>query len=291
MRNSFIGSIVIPMLMMGFSLQASAQTYGTPGYAPGAWKPDELPKDLAKPKPYDAHSLTGVWVILTGKDAGPEKHSLTNLPHGVLVDPTKAPFQPPAMTPEGQAKYDAAKPQYGPRGVAPGLGNDPVSTCDPLGYPHVLWAANQRPFEILMLSDRVVEHFQYHDTWRTIWTDGRSLPKDPDPAWYGYSVGKWDGNTFVVESNGYDDRTWIDHFASPHSDQMHLEERYRRVDAESLELTMTLTDPKTYLKPWVSDKFTFKNPKQAIYEEICAPSEESLFNDRIRDAAIGKAKP
>jgi len=127
--------------------------------------------------------------------------------------------------------------------------------------------------------------------WRTIWTDGRELPKNPDPAWNGYSVGKWEGDTFVVESNGYDDRTWIDHFGNPHSDQMRLEERYKRVDANTLELNMTLTDPKTYTKPWVGDKITFVSKTVALYEEICAPSEEGHFNDTIRDPAVGKANP
>jgi hypothetical protein len=72
---------------------------------------------------------------------------------------------------------------------------------------------------------------------------------------------------------------------------MHLEERYRRLDADTLELVMTLTDPKAYAKPWVGDKITFVRARAAIFEEICAPSEEKHFNDRIRDAAVGKAKP
>jgi hypothetical protein len=132
---------------------------------------------------------------------------------------------------------------------------------------------------------------QYHDLWRTIWTDGRQLPKNPDPAWNGYSVGRWEGDTFVVESNGYDDRTWLDHFGNPHSDQMHLVERYKRVNIDTLELDMTLTDPKTYTAPWVGDKITFVQVKVAIFEEICAPSEEGHFNHIIRDPAVGKAKP
>src|ERR1051326_2938042 len=100
----------------------------------------------------------------------------------------------------------------------------------------------KRPFELIQTQDRVLQHMQFHDVWRTIWTDGRELPKNPDPAWWGYSVGKWEGDTFVVESIGYDDRTWLDHFGSPHSDEMRLEERYRRIDPDHLELTMTLTD-------------------------------------------------
>ncbi len=267
-----------------------AQTYGTKGYAPGAWKPEELPPELSKPKPFNAHDLSGVWSMPT---KGFEKHSLTSKPLALEHVPNemKQTSVPPPMTAWGKARLEETKVSYGPRSVPPGTGNDPVSTCEPLGYPRDLWEANLRPFEFVIASDRVLEHMQYHDIWRTIWTDGRALPKDPDPAWYGYSIGKWEGDTLVIDSTGYDDRTWLDHFGNPHSDQMRLQERWRRVDPDTLEVTMTLTDPKAYTEPWVSDKITFVRAKAAIFEEICAPSEENRFNDRVRDAAVGKSKP
>ena len=283
-------SALVFLAALALAGPAFAQTYGTKGYAPGAWKPDELPKAVSNAKAFDPHDLSGVWSMPT---KGFEKHSLTSKPLALEHVPgeMKQTSIPPPMTAYGKAKLDATKVSYGPRSVPPGTGNDPVSTCDPLGYPRALWEANLRPFEFVMARDRVLQHMQYHDIWRTIWTDGRALPKNPDPAWYGYSVGRWEGDTFVVDSNGYDERTWIDHFGNPHSDQMRLEERFHRVDADTLEVNMVLTDPKTYTKPWVSDLITFVNPKTAIFEEICAPSEENLFNDRIRDAAVGKSKP
>jgi hypothetical protein len=290
MSNRILNAAVVLLASLALAGPAFAQTYGTKGYAPGAWKPEELPKALSGTKPFDPHDLSGVWSMPT---KGFEKHSLTSKPVAIEHVPTemKQTSVPPPMTPWGKAKLDATKVSYGPRSVPPGTGNDPVSTCDPLGYPRALWEANLRPFEFVMVRDRVLQHMQYHDIWRTIWTDGRALPKNPDPAWYGYSVGRWEGDTFVVDSNGYDERTWIDHFGNPHSEQMRLEERFRRRDADTLEVNMVLTDPKTYTKPWVSDLITFVNPKAAIFEEICAPSEENLFNDRIRDAAVGKSKP
>ena len=109
--------------------------------------------------------------------------------------------------------------------------------------------------------------------------------------WLGYSAGKWDGDTFVVDSTGFDDRTWLDHFGNPHSDQMHLQERYHRVDRDTLELTMTLTDPKVYTKPWVSEKKIFRLvPKGEVKEMFCVPSEEQSFNARIRNPAGGVKK-
>jgi hypothetical protein len=94
---------------------------------------------------------------------------------------------------------------------------------------------------------------QWHHHFRVVWTDGRSLPKtdDLEPKWNGYSVGHWDGDTFVVESIGFDLRIWLDHNGYPHTENMRLEERYRRVDANTLELQMTITDPVT--KPFKSD--------------------------------------
>jgi hypothetical protein len=284
--------LVIPLLFSGAVL---AQNYGTPGYSPGAWKPEELPKPQATPhKAFNPHDLSAVWSTPT-RPGYFERHSLNDkwldIKDKTVPDQMKSQTYPPPMTPWGQAKFDATRPSYGPRSVPPGEGNDAVSTCEPMGYPRDLWEANLRPFEIIQTSDRVLVHMQYHDVWRTIWTDGRTLPKSPDPAWYGYSVGHWDGDTFVIESTGYDDRTWLDHFGSPHSDQMVLVERFKRLDSDHLQLDMTLTDPKTYTAPWVAAPIIFDRMKVAIFEEICAPSEESHFNERIRDPAVGTAKP
>ena len=100
---------------------------------------------------------------------------------------------------------------------------------------------------------------------------------------------EWDGDTFVIDTVGFIDNTWVDHFGDPHSDEMKLQERYRRVDQNNMELTVTLTDPKIYTKPWVGDKKTFRlEPKTVLAENFCVPSEEELFNKRMRDPAGGK---
>jgi len=144
------------------------------------------------------------------------------------------------------------------------------------------------PMEMVQTPRRVLQFFEWAHSWREIWTDGRDLPKDPEPRWMGYSVGKWEGDTFVVDSTGFDERTWLDHFGTPHSDQMRLQERYKRLDRDNLELTMTLTDPMTFTKPWVSEKKIFKlDPKAEIQELFCVPSEEEAFNKKVRDPAGG----
>ncbi len=93
--------------------------------------------------------------------------------------------------------------------------------------------------------------FEYDHTVRRIYTDGRPLPKDPDPLWLGYSVGRWEGNTtFVVDTVGFNENTWLDRLGVPHSDQLHVTERFHRVDGDHLQLDVTMQDPKALAKPW-----------------------------------------
>jgi hypothetical protein len=154
-----------------------------------------------------------------------------------------------------------------------------------------------------VLPDRILQHFQWGYGLRTIWMDGRALPKPIEvdiPRWWGYAVGRWDGNTLVVTSTGYDERTWIDHFGYPHSDEMVLEERYTRINYDTLELTMTLTDPKYYTKPWVAQTkrmhliprdFIKSSNWSGLLEDLCAPVDEvDTFNRLIRDPA-GTGQP
>ena len=87
-------------------------------------------------------------------------------------------------------------------------------------------------------------------TYRQIFMDGRTLEQDPNPTWMGYSVGRWDGDMLVVESNGFNERTWLDYDGHPHTDRLRITERYRRPDFGHMELKMTLDDPGVYAKPW-----------------------------------------
>ena len=107
----------------------------------------------------------------------------------------------------------------------------------------------------MKLPDEFVEFFERDHVWRDLWTDGRKLPgPDAKPRWYGYATAHWDGDTLVVESSGYDERAWVDPYGSIHSDQMRMEERYRRLDHDNLEFSMTLTDPKAYEGVWGGKK-------------------------------------
>lgn len=198
----------------------------------------------------------------------------------------------PAMTPWGLEQFHAHKNQ-GDYPVAES--NDPAKSCDPLGFPrNVLFMV--RGIAFTQMPGRTIEMFQYNRLWREIWTDGRELPKDiggnapnsPDPRWYAYSVGHWEGdNVFVVNSVGSDERTWLDNAGHPHSLDLRVEERYTRVDHNNLELTVTIDDPKTYTKPFVitTEKYRWI-PQQDFEEQLCVPSEEGAYLKIIGDPAF-----
>jgi len=220
--------------------------------------------------PFDAHDLSGIWL---GRN------------QVMALSP-----QPPPRTAWGEAKFNSYKPSYGPRAIPPALVNDPQGNCDPLGIPRLLMFENNPwDFEIIQTPDRMLQMFDRHHVFRQIWADRQELPKDPDPRWMGYSAGKWEGDTFVIQSVGFDERSWLDHFGNPHSSEMRLEERYRRVNHDTIELVLTIDDPKTYTKPWVSDKkiLTLQPIKEFTDELFCVPSEEQAFNRRVRDPAGG----
>src|SRR4029077_1331577 len=134
--------------------------------------------------------------------------------------------------------------------------NDPVDYCDPAGMPRSD-LFELRTLEILQKADQVIILNQNNDAWRLIWTDGRPLPEDAAPRWNGYAVGKWaDDYTFVANYIGMDPRTWLDNVGRPHTDALKVEERWHRVNSDTLELSVTIDDPKFYAQPWKAlDRF------------------------------------
>ena len=192
----------------------------------------------------------------------------------------------PEMTALGKEKYAANKPGLGRRGVP--LGNDPLMICDPLGYPRSF--TYNYGMEFIEQPGRVLQFFEYDHVWRTIYTDGRKLPTGVDPRWYGYAVGRWEGDTFVIESAGFDDRTWIDADGHPHSDQMRLVERYRRTGPDTMSASMTINDPLMYTAPWVTETTLRLNPAAEFGEQFCSPSEEAAYKELMRDPAGGAAR-
>ncbi len=239
----------------------------------------------AEPTDFNPGDFSGDWdrvtSIVTYSNVPGSSRAPNNRPMEDVGPVAEAPF-----TAEGLALIEANDPGYGPRRQM--VRNDPLGRCEPMGIPRNLTAEVLVPhntLEIVQLPDRIIQFFEYRHDWREIWMDGRELPDLDiyDFKWNGYSIGHMDGDTLVVESVGFDDRSWLDKYGYPHSDQMHLIERYRRIDADTLELTMTLTDPVVYTEPWESDVkiYNLNREKRAGWDEqiYCVPAEEMLFQD------------
>ena len=225
---------------------------------------EALPSDAD----FDRHDLSGIW-------------TQTKLDHS-LGTPV------PPLTPAGIAAMNG-RIQDRP-GV---IGNAPWYTCNPMGFPRLM--NDDEPMEFIITRDRILQVFQWEHRIRYLWTDGRTLPSGENlenlgPAWYGHSVGKWEGNKLIVNTVGLEERAWLDNAAHPKSFHARIEETWERVDSNTLENQLTLYDPEYYTAPWVSAKpqvFKLQLPidRSIIGEEFCVPSEEEFFNENIRNLA------
>src|SRR5216117_3880515 len=117
---------------------------------------------------------------------------------------------------------------------------------------------------------------QENNIFRQIFLDGRPLPKDPDPRWMGYSVGRWEGDALVVESSGFREGGWLDRMGHPHSSDLHLIERFRRLDVGHLEIDVTIEDPKAYGKRFTYTLQQTLIPDQDLYEYFCTENEKDV---------------
>jgi hypothetical protein len=230
----------------------------------------------------------------TTKDAGPAPRRDISGHWLGPVSPRKEP--PPPMTALGQQLFDATKPLQGPRAVPIAATNDPLVTCNPEGFPRSA-LFETRGFAFEHVPRRTLQLLQYQRIWREIWTDGRPLPtnvggssKDArDPRYYGYSVGKWaDDYTFVVTTTGFNEDAWADERGDPRSMDAKVEERYRRIDHDHLEVSVTIDDPKIYTKPYFVMKQVYTwAPSQEFEEQLCIPSEALEYRETFRPAATG----
>ncbi len=153
-----------------------------------------------------------------------------------------------------------------------------------MGFPRLI-TYELRPVQIVHTPNQVLMLYMFEKRWRVIWTDGRELPEDPDPRWYGYSVGRWeDDTTFVVDTVGMTDRTWLDNSGNPHSVDLRVEERYRRVSQNRLELTVRFDDPQVYTKPWLARNslpLKLMSPDTDLMEMIPSASEAQAYREFI----------
>jgi len=196
--------------------------------------------DLAAPAPRTADGkpdLSGIWQLEArcpsegcgDYAAGPEFLNFGAKLSGGL------PYQPWAAELVKQRSADLGR-------------DDPVAFCRPAGALRLL--TFPPPRKILQLPGLVVILSERDVTFRQVFTDGRPLPKDPEPSFNGYSSGKWEGDTLVVDTNGFRDGIWLDRNGSPMTDAANVTERFRRVNYGRLEIEVRVDDPKAYTRPW-----------------------------------------
>ncbi len=258
---------------MGIVINAQWLTYPTPGVP-------RLPNgmiDLAAeaPRAADGHpNLSGVWHVysepldekqrLFGADVagfsviGDQVTDMSKYATDLFVD-----FQPGevAMTSEGQAASNRVR-QAGSL----------TTRCLPMGVPR--GTLMTQVHKIVQTPGLILVMHEQDSMTRQIYTDGRPLPRDPSPSWLGYSAGRWQGDTLIVETIGFNDKTPLDGRGHPRSEAMKITERYHRRDVGHLEVEMTFDDPKTYTKPFTVKVTHLLQPDSDILEYVCNENEK-----------------
>jgi len=208
--------------------------------------PDGKP-NLSAPAPKALNGkpdLSGIWRVATGR-------YLQN----IAADVVEAPFQPWAAT------------LYKERADALGKGR-PSEQCIPHGIPDGMLVRNS-PFKMVQTPNELIVLYEEFNHFRQIFTDGRGFPPDTSPSWYGYSTGRWEGDTFVAETIGFNDKSWFDDPGHPHSDQLRVTERFQRRDFGHMTVQITFDDPKAYTKPWSATVPFDLLPDTELIESIC----------------------
>jgi hypothetical protein len=174
------------------------------------------------------------------------------------------------LTPWGLADwsaYDAASGDY-------------TGSCFPFGLQRSVNA----PYPLQIMQDEKHVAFLFEiNTWHHVVPIAAEFPKQmaDNPTWYGYSIGRWDGDTFVVETRGFNGYTRLDTIGHPHSDALHLTQTFRRLDRSRLAYTVTIDDPKTYTRPWTNAR-TFRLHDGPLLEYSCEENNKSLWDGRIK---------
>jgi hypothetical protein len=219
------------------------------------------PAEASAPAP--VHDLSGVWNM----HSPPAQRRYTGNTYTA---------EPPAMTPWANEKYLSEKPSNGPRTHSLKETDDPVlKQCLPPGTPRIY--LQPFPFQIVQTPKEIFMIFEYDHTVRQIFMDGRKHPDDILPTYMGNSIGKWDGDTLVVDTVGFNEKTWLDRDGHPHSDQLHVVERFHRTDLNNMSIGIHIEDPKALAKPWDSELQFQLRPDWDVMELVC--TDNAAFED------------
>jgi hypothetical protein len=244
---------------MNFLLMIAALALGAQWRYPTAGIPrtaDGKP-DLSAPAPRTGDGtpdITGLWM--------PGAGYIGNLAKD--IKPEDFPFQPWAAALYKERRANNSK-------------DDPTASCIVGGVPRS--DAVPYPFKIVQQPGMMVILYEAVHSYRQIFSDGRPLPKDPNPTWFGYSIGKWDGDSFVVQTSGFNEKGWLDNNGHPATELLHVTERFHRKDFGHMDIEITIDDAKAYTKPWtVTMPLTFRADDE-LMEYICDENNKYFGNE------------
>lgn len=231
---------------------ASAQWFDVP--TPGIPRLANGKADMAAPVPKTKDgkpNLAGIW--------NPERPYFLNITKD--LKPEDIPYQPWALALYKHRRDTESK-------------EDPTGNCIPGGVPRA--DAVPYPFKIVNSEKMVVILYEAVHMYRQIFTDGRALPKDPNPTWMGYSIGHWDGDAFVAETSGFKDLGWLDNDGHPASDALDVIERFEPKDFGHMNIVITINDSKAYTKPWTVTLPLTRMVDTDLLEYVCNENNKDL---------------
>ncbi len=210
--------------------------------------------------------LSGTW--LADPDPNGSRQNVENMRFSqyfvnVAADlkPEEVPFQPWAKTLFTQYLQNDGR-------------DSPATYCKPTTVPQL--DSHPLPYKIVQSPRLIIFLYEENTVFRQVFIDGRQAVKDAEPRWMGYSSGRWEGDTLVVDTSGFNDQSWLDAMGHPHSDALHLTERFRRPNVGKLEIEITINDPKAYTKPIVYTQKSSLLADEDLLEYYCAENEKDV---------------
>jgi hypothetical protein len=258
-------SIWIGLALAGAGACAQAQWLNQP--APGAPRTPDGKVNMTGPVPRvnGKPDLSGIWQAEGEPRAPGNLFGLGESINSKYFRDILSDFKP-GEEPLTPAAAEILRQHSQPGVVGPSL------KCLPDGVPHA--DLLPEPFKIVQTPGEILVLYEVETIFRQIFTDGRKLPADPSPTWLGYSIGAWDGDTLVVDSMGFNDQSWLDARGHGHSEDMRVQERFHRRDFGHMDMTVTITDPKTFTKPVTIQFVEQLLPDTDVFEHICSEGEQ-----------------
>jgi hypothetical protein len=245
------------------------------------------PSGAERPAPRTADGkpdLSGIWVA-TGAILlfeGEEAFAAARAADAAAGRPPGNSNEPPPYKPEAEAQRQYFLSRQGL--------DDPMARCLLTGVPRINF--RPLPFEIVQLPDRVIMLYEIHHAFRIIPTDGRPHPEDAEPSYLGESVGRWDGDTLVVDVRSFNDKTWLTGVGSVHTEALRVTERYTRDSHDTIRYEVTMEDPNVLTRPWTIRETFRLRPGERIREYECIESNEDLLRfERLLQEPATEAAP